>query len=275
MLIRSWSGVLGALLALSGSGCTQPPVRWRESTSAPPAPSADTRLAVDNAGNVRWLAADVTPPTVPGAETACPGSLRLARAGDQALYAVWWETRPDSTAVLLAARSRDAGATWPEVVPVDTADRGQTGCRRPAPSVTADGGAGYVYVAYSMVAPGAPGVFFSHSMPGPLIFHAPVPIVYGDRTGGTSIAASGEVVAVAYEDPNGAEPRVGLALSRTLGHIFEHRVAVSTGVGAAVEPRVALTGGSVAVAWRHSRRVAAVDTGSGVTMVRLGELSGP
>jgi hypothetical protein len=207
---------------------------------------------------------------------ACLESIRIARAGERDVYAVWWAPRPDSTAVLFAARSSDGGQSWPEVAPVDTADRGRTGCRRPAASVAADSAKGYVHVAYSMIAPGAPGVFFAHSMPGPLMFHAPVPIVYGERPGRTSVAASGDFVAVAYEDPNGVEPRVGLALSRTLGHTFDHRLAVSTGVGAAVEPRVALAGGSVAVAWRQTRSVRVQETApsSGAMMVRLGELSG-
>lgn len=274
MLVRFTRARVAALLGLAIAGCTQPPVRWRESTSTPPAPTAETRLMVDTAGNVQWVAAEVAPRTVPIGEAGCPASIRVARASDQEIYAIWWRVRADSTAVLVAARSRDAGATWPEIAPVDTADRGRTGCRRPAPSVTAAGARGYVHVAYSMVAPGAPGVFFAHSMPGPLLFHAPVPIVYGERTGQTSVAASGDVVAVAYEDPNGTEPRVGLALSRTLGHIFEHRVAVSTGTGAAIEPRVALAGESVAVAWRQ-RRSADGGGAPGVTMVRLGELSGP
>jgi hypothetical protein len=274
MLVRSTCALIGTLLGFGAGGCTEPPVRWRESTSTPPAPSAEMQLAVDTAGNVHWVAGEVVPPTVPMGRAACLASLRVAHATDREMYAVWWEPRADSTAVLLAARSRDGGATWPEVAPVDTADRGRTGCRRAAPSVTADGMHGYVHVAYSMVAPGAPGVFFAHSMPGPLLFHAPVPIVYGERPGRTSIAASGDVVAVAYEDPNSAEPRVGLALSRTLGHTFEHRIPVSSDAGAAVEPRVALAGESVAVAWRQRRRMDAGDARSGVTMVRRGELSG-
>ncbi len=277
MVVRPARALSTALLGVTLGGCAEPPVRWRESTSAPPAATAEAQLAVDTAGNVRWVAAEIVPSTTPAGPTACPGSLRVARTGEGELYAVWWAARADSTSVLLAARSRDGGATWPEVAPVDTADRGRTGCRRPAPSVTADGAKGYVHVAYSMVAPGAPGVFFAHSMPGPLMFHAPVPIVYGERPGRTSIAASGDIVAVAYEDPNGLEPRVGLALSRTLGHTFEHRVPVSTGAGAASEPRVALAGGSVAVAWRR-RRSAHGDMGDasaspGAMMIRLGEIS--
>jgi hypothetical protein len=195
------------------------------------------------------------------------------------VYAVWWVPRADSSAALIAARSPDGGRSWTEVAPVDTADRGTSGCRRPAASVAADSSSGYVHVAYALVAPGAPGVFFAHSMPGQLMFHAPVPIVYGERPGRTSVAVSGEVVAVAYEDPNGAEPRVGLALSRSRGHHFEHRVPVSAGVGAAVEPRVALAGTTVAVAWRQGRsargHIGNPVPAAGPMMVRLGELSGP
>jgi hypothetical protein len=278
MIVGSARALFAGLLGVTVVGCAQPPVRWRESTSAPAAATAEAQLAVDTAGNVRWVAAETAPPTTPAGSAACPGSLQVARAGDRELYAVWWDARADSSAVLLAARSRDAGATWPEVAPVDTADRGRSGCRRPAPSVTADGAKGYVHVAYSMVAPGAPGVFFAHSMPGPLMFHAPVPIVYGERPGRTSVAASGDIVAVAYEDPNGLEPRVGLALSRTLGHTFEHRVPVSGGTGAAMEPRVALAGESVAVAWRRGRSVRGavgnVTAAAGAMMIRLGEISG-
>ena len=266
-------------LALGAAACTEAPVRWGESAAAPPAPAAEMRLAVDTAGQVRWLPPELLPPTLPAGIAACPGSVRVTRAGSAAVYAVWWEPRPDSTAALLAARSRDGGRTWPEVAPVDTADRGTNGCRRPAAAVAADSSNGYVHVAYALVAPGgAPGVFFSHSMGGPLLFHAPVPIVYGERLARASVAASGEYVAVAYEDPNAADPRVGLALSRTLGHTFDHRVPASTGIGAAVEPRVALAGATVAVAWRQRRSARGLlgdaPAASGAMMVRLGELSG-
>jgi hypothetical protein len=257
--------------------CAEPPIRWRESATAPPTPAAEMRLALDAAGRVAWLLPEPMPASVPPASAACPGSLRLARAGPQQVYAVWWQPRADSSAALLAARSVDDGRTWPEVVPVDTADRGVAGCRRPAPSVAADAATGYVHVAYALVAPGAPGVFFSHSMPGHFMFHAPVPIVYGERPGRTSVAASDSIVAVAYEDPNSAEPRVGLALSRTLGHTFGHRVAASTGVGSATEPHVALAGATVAVAWRQGRSARGTigpAPADGPTIVRLGDLTG-
>jgi hypothetical protein len=191
------------------------------------------------------------------------------------IYAVWWSPRADSSAALIAARSRDNGRSWPDVAPVDTADRAIQGCRRPAASIAADASRGYVHVAYWLVGPEAPGIFFAHSMPGPFMFHAPVPIIYGERPGQTSIAASGDVVVVAYEDPNGRHPRVGLAVSRTLGHTFDHRMQVSTGTGAAVQPRVAIAGGTVAVAWQNRRGpIGGPAADPGPTMVRFGELSG-
>lgn len=279
MLDHSARAVVAAGLGLATAGCAKSPVRWSESATTPAAPTAEARLAVDSAGRVAWLPAEPAPPTLPAGATACPGSLRVARADEREVYAVWWVPRPDSSAVLLAARSNDGGESWSETAPVDTADRGRSGCRRPAPSVAADARKGYVHVAYSMIAPGAPGVFFAHSMPGPLMFHAPVPIVYGERPGRTSVAASGETVAVAYEDPNAAEPRVGLALSRTLGHTFAYRIAVPTGVGAALEPRVALAGDNVAIAWRQARMLRGVSgdgaTSGGVVMIRSGEIGGP
>jgi hypothetical protein len=280
MLVRCVLGLATAVALILGiAACTEPPVRWGDSSAAPPPAVPEMRLAVDPAGRVHWLPPEPVPSGVPSDSGACPGSLRVARAGPRDVYAVWWHPRPDSSATLFAARSSDGGQSWREIAPVDTADRGGHGCRRPAPSVAADASTGYVHVAYSLVAPDAPGIFFAHSMPGQFTFHAPVPVIYGERPGRTSVAASGDIVAVAYEDPNGAEPRVGLALSRTLGHTFEHRVRVSTGVGAAVEPRVALAGWTVAVAWRQGRsaRGLAGDLAPAVgpMMVRLGELAGP
>lgn len=264
-------------LTLALGACAEPPVRWSESAVPLPAPPGEMHFALDSTGNVLWQPLDRTPTALPIIATACPGSLRVAWAGAREIYAVWWAPRADSSAALLAARSRDGGRSWPDVAPVDTADRGSQGCRRPAASVAADASKGYVHVAYWLVGPGAPGIFFAHSMPGPLMFHAPVPIIYGERPGRTSVAASGDVVVVAYEDPNGVRPRVGLALSRTLGHTFDHRVRVSTGVGAAVEPRVALAGGRVAVAWRQTRSgpLGEPVAAAGPMMVRFGELSGP
>lgn len=268
-----------ALAVATTGACAEPPVRWRESATIQQPPADHLRFAVDAEGRVAWLPPEAPPPGALPSADVCPGSLRVARSVGREMYAVWWSARPDSSAALLAARSTDGGLSWPQVAPVDTADRSVSGCRRPPPSLAADASSGYVHVAYALAAPGAPGVFFAHSMPGQFLFHAPVPIVYGERPGRTSVASSGDVVAVAYEDPNTAEPRVGLALSRTQGHTFDHRLYASTGVGAAIEPRVAIAGGTLAVAWRQSRSMRGgigLSAGSDAPLVvRLGELAGP
>jgi hypothetical protein len=83
-------------------------------------------------------------------------------------------------------------------------------------------------------------------------FHEPVPIVYGERLGRTSVAANGDHVAVAFEDPNSTKPRVGLALSRTQGHIFEDRLLpVSSDNGLASRPLVAVRDRRIVVAWER------------------------
>jgi hypothetical protein len=80
-------------------------------------------------------------------------------------------------------------------------------------------------------------------------FHDPVPIVYGDRPVATAIATSGELAAVAYEDPNSARPRIALAISWTAGHVYDQRLEASPSSMRSMTPRVALRDGRVAVAW--------------------------
>jgi hypothetical protein len=95
-----------------------------------------------------------------------------------------------------------------------------------------------------------------------------VPIFYGERLGRSSVAADGDVVAVAFEDPNSRSPRVGLALSRTMGHIFEARLLpVSDDNGSAMRPLAAVRGRRVAVAWE---RRAASDSGPAMLAIRTG-----
>ena len=182
---------------------------------------------------------------------ACPGSVRTAASGASGTerYTAWWAPRPDSTAWLLAARSVDGGKTWEVPQAVDTLDMVTRGCARPAPSIAVDSAAGYVHVAYSMRAPEGAGVFFSHSMDRGRLFHSPVPIVYGERLSETAIAVLRDTIAIAFVDPNMRVPRVGLAFSRTMGHVFEDRLEVPGGRGSASAPRVALAPGRVAVAW--------------------------
>lgn len=240
----AWQAVALALLA----ACAEPPVQWSDERSAAP-PDAHATLTADGTlvpDTLARLAASVTAP-----QPRCPGSLALAVAGPR-LFGVWWTVRADSSALLLSARSDDGGASWTKPVAVDTADTGVIGCRRSPPSIAADSASGYVHVTYALRGREGPGLFFSHSMDGGAMFHEAVPIVYGDRLGRTSVAADGDHVAVAFEDPNSATPRIGLALSRTMGHIFEHRlIPVSTDDGAATHPLVAVHGRRIAVAWER------------------------
>jgi hypothetical protein len=246
MFARTRWFVLVSLLA--AGACSADPVEWMDDRTvvepaATTALSANGDLVVDS---LAMLAGRVTLPS-----NACAGSLRLARAS-KTLYAVWWSPRPDSGARLLSAHSVDNGATWSAIAPVDTMDRGVSGCRRPAAAIAADSASGYVHVSYALVAPEGPGLFFSHSMDGGASFHAPVPILYGEHLGATSVAAAGDHVAVAFEDPNSGTPRIGLALSRTMGHIFEDRLLpVSDDNGAASHPLVAVKNRRLTVAWRQ------------------------
>lgn len=242
---RTWCALFPLSLLLA---CAQPPVEWSGDRMA--SVNAE-RLALTAPGDVvddglaRVESLLLTP------TAACAGSLRLGKAGPT-IFAVWWSPRSDSGARLLSARSVDNGVTWSSIAPVDTLDRGLTGCRRAPPSIAADSASGYVHVAYAMQAPEGPGLFFAHSMDGGATFHAPVPLLYGERLGRTSIAADGDRVVVAFEDPNSGTPRVGLALSRTMGHIFEERVLpVSFDNSTASHPLVAVQGARISVAWRE------------------------
>jgi hypothetical protein len=180
---------------------------------------------------------------------------------------VWWQQRSDRSADLVASYSQDGGKQWTAPVPIDTLDRETLGCDRPPPAVAASGD--YVHVAYSLRAPEGTGVFFAHSMDRAGLFHAPVPIVYGDRLTQASVAGEGDRVAVAYVDPNSRPAHIGLALSRTMGHMFEARTTASTGVGAASAPRVALRGDRVAVSWIEG---SSANASGGTRMTRVGRL---
>lgn len=190
--------------------------------------------------------------TVPNG--ACPGSLRTVKSGPD-VYGAWWEVRDDSSAILMVGRSADHGKTWMISERADTLDRSTRGCTRPAPAVAADSATNYVDIAYFLESKEGPGVFFTHSMDarklgtGDGIFHAPVPVVYGGQPSNVSVAAEGDNLVVAYEDPNSEQSMVGLALSRSMGHIFEQRLVVSQTSLPARDPLVALRGDSVIVQW--------------------------
>lgn len=236
-----------AVFALALAACESPPVTWHAPVPALAGDSAGARLAVDSSGAVAVLPPVPAPRTIPQ-EPMCPGSLRFAWASGAEVYAAWWTPRPDSSLVLRASYSADSGATWKPSVPADTSDTDHNGCAHIAPAIAASGD--YVHLAYTVRAAEGAGVFFAHSMDHAGMFHSPVPIVYGDRLTRAAIAADGDHVAIAYEDPNTSPTAIGLALSRTMGHLFEMHTMVSDGPGVGTHPRVAIRGHAVAVSWR-------------------------
>jgi hypothetical protein len=255
------------LLLLVMPACGHPPIDWDAQRSL--ARPSGVALALSADGTARpdtmvTVTARLAQPTGP----SCTGSLRVASLRGT-LIGVWWAPRPDSGVSLLSARSGDHGRSWSAPAVVDTTDTGLGGCHRAPASIAADSASGYVHVTYALQAAEGPGLFFSHSMDGGVSFHAPVPIIYGDRLGRTSVAADGDFVVVGFEDPNSSAPRIGLALSRTMGHIFEQRIVpVSDDNGAAMNPLTAVRGGRVAVAWEPGP----VGTAPGTLIVRTGTI---
>ena len=228
--------------------CADRPVDWS------PARVDATRdtVVVTPDGSLRPDSLAALAARLPSPDVAmCPGSLVLARAAGH-LFAAWWHVRPDSGALLFAARTDDEGRHWSAPAPVDTTDVGVAGCLRAPPALAADSASGYVHVVFALVGKEGPGLFFAHSMDGGATFHAAVPIFYGERLGRASVAADGDHVVVAFEDPNSRQPRVGLALSRSMGHIFEERILpISDENGIATHPLAAIRGRHVAVAWER------------------------
>jgi hypothetical protein len=252
-------------LLLAPFGCTASPVEWTQQRRAAASPAA-TMLEPSGAlvpDSLERRARGFVPPGV-----VCAGSLRLAR-GAGTMFATWWAPQPDSSAWLLASSTNDEGRHWSPLAAVDTTDRSVSGCRRESPAIAADSLTGYVHVTYALQAPEGPGLFFSHSMDRGRTFHSPVAILYGDRLGRTSVAADGDVVVVGFEDPNSGTPRIGLALSRTMGHIFEDRLLpISDDQGEASHPLTAVRGRQIAVSWEQR----ASATAPGARVVRVGVL---
>jgi hypothetical protein len=250
---------LGATIA-----CSAPETVTWDAPSTHSGEALPGRLALD--GDTPSFTTDTGKLVAPHIDGACAGSVRVALSGSTGAerYVAWWAPRADSSAQLLAARSTDGGQSWSAPERVDTADHHPVGCKRPAPAIAADSASGYVHVAYAMRDPQGAGVFFSHSMDRGRMFHSAVTIVYGERLSDVAIAARGDTVAVAYVDPSSSHPPLGLALSHTMGHIFENRLVVpeTKDVG---EPAVALGAGRVAVAWVHR-----VPNGAATVMSRVG-----
>jgi hypothetical protein len=178
---------------------------------------------------------------------ACPTSRRVASSG-KFTYAAWWKVRSDSSATLMVARSSD-GHTWAHPVVADSSDHSRRGCERPAPAIAADTSTEYVHLAYFLEPVAGAGIFFAHSMDSAATFHSPVPIVFGQNPSRVSVASHGDRVVVAYEDPNANEPTIGVALSRTMGHLFEARMQATSSDGRARQPIVRVSKDSVYLWW--------------------------
>lgn len=217
-----------AIAFLAGVGCEKPAVAWSDISY----PSRQTPVS--------------TVATRPiGDSAACSATVRVAGSGKDSV-ATWWSTRNDSSSTLMFARS--AGGQWSAPIAIDTTDASGRGCNRPSPAIAVDFPAGYIHIVYFLEPATGPGVFFAHAMDA-TGFHDPVSISYGKRASSVSIATSGDRVAVAYEEPNAERGQIWVALSGTMGHIFEKRIPVSGSNEVAKAPVVTLRGTKLEVHW--------------------------
>lgn len=206
----------------------------------------DSRIEWSDVTYPAQVAATVSTIDLPR-DGACKASVRLAVSGKDSV-AVWWSARPDSSSALMFARK--SGDAWTAPVPVDTTDASRRGCARPAPAIAMNASAGYLHIAYFLEQATGPGVFFAHSMD-ETGFHDPVSISYGRRASNVSIAANGDRVVVAYEEPNAERGHIWVALSETMGHIFEARMPVSSVNQVSKNPSVSLDGTKLEVRWEE------------------------
>jgi hypothetical protein len=256
-------------MCLALGGCIPDAVAWDGEPRRTGGALADSlRMELREGADAPSFAAAWAPPAWPSEPSLCVATRRAVQAPGGEAYASWFAVRRDSSVLLRVARSDDDGRSWHAAVTADSTDVGRAGCARPAPFIAADSLNGYVHLVYHLDAREGAGLFFTHTMERGALFHAPVPIVYGDRPSAASVASRGDTVVVAYEDPNSRAPRLGLAISRTQGHIFERRLSASDESGEARMPRVAVRGTRIAVAWTATQRGGTVPR----TAVRLGTL---
>jgi len=255
---------LAVALTIGLTACDTDPIVWNDPQAASSSDqSASLRLKLDSSGAPRLVPDSTTLVAAPNLPGLCRASFRTAR-GSTRLYGAWWGVRADSSAVLYAASSPDSGRTWGTPTAVDTLDVSSRGCDRPAPALATS--SDDLHTAYSMIAPEGTGVFFAHFMGSML--HSPVAVIYGERLVPTAIAAEGDRVAVAYEEPNGSRQQIDVSVSLTQGHIFEGHSVASRSIDAASAPAIALAGHNIAVSWTTRRQMDSV----GTRVVRTGRL---
>jgi hypothetical protein len=241
---RSVLPLLAATVLAATTSCSRGPVDWNDAAQLPARLAGAPELAFDASGQ---LVARTPPPvTLPVFLEQCAATVRVSGDSTSGWSAVWWSVRRDSTADLVVSRSTD-GVTWSAPARVDSTDTHASGCNRVPAGLFVDGAD--VHIVYAMNASEGAGIFVAHSMDGGATFHTPVAVAYGAEPGRAAIAARGDLVVVAYEDPNATPPRIALAISRTGGHLFEPSVIASPPTGEALAPGVALGDGIVAVTW--------------------------
>jgi hypothetical protein len=230
--------------------CSSDPVRWSDISYHMTGPGGSSRAEPGDSTTGQTYS-DAAGPIPVHDPRACLPSIRFTRAG-KSFYAVWWSVRPDSSASLKVSRSDD-GADWTKPVVADSADASRRGCNRPPPSILADIVSGYVHLSYFIEPASGAGVFSVHTMDRGETFHSPVPIVFNDQPSRTSIAAEGDRVAVAYDQPVGERSQVFVALSKTAGHLFNTSLPVSAENANASDPRAILHGTKLELSWtEHS-----------------------
>jgi hypothetical protein len=77
-------------------------------------------------------------------------------------------------------------------------------------------------------------------------------------------------VLIAYQHPGSGGSRLGLAISRQAGHTFAERLRVVRANGAVREPRIAMRGNRIALAWLEEPRSPGATKSVVRTRVRVG-----
>lgn len=217
-----WSALVVVAVA-----CRQDPISWSEVSYGP----------------TGFIGSPQNPQVAIPDALACQSSIRLVSGPHN--QAMWWSVRSDSSAVLMYSSALPGG--WAPTIKVDTTDRSSRGCNRPAPGIASDD-EGRIYAAYFMEPPTGAGIFFAHRMDD-TGFHDPIAIAYGKRPAEVSVATEGERVVVAYEEPNAERGQIWLALSNTMGHLFEYRGPISGASEVARHPIIQLHGTKLEVSW--------------------------